>query len=555
MKRLFSVILVFLMIFSMAACFGGEQTNGKDPWIEKVVNSEFTTPKNVIILIGDGMGPNDIALAEKYGEGVRDSGLALNQIPHHGLATTHSANNAVTDSAASGTALSTGIKTNNGYIGKNQWGEDIPTMSEIARQAGKKVGIITDEDIYGATPSAFTVHNISRNNTNELLSTIVKFKPDVLMSAGYLRVSPRLDDEAREIFQNEFIVAQKYADFQKALDSDPDKEKPFWGFLDGYAEVPSDNLAQSTAVAMDRLKNENGFFLMVESSGTDKYGHNNNMQAKLNSVVTLDRTLVEILAFMEENPDTLLIVTSDHETGGVCLPESEDVSIEALFTSTNHTGVPVRVFCVGKGSEYFAGKTVDNTDIAKFLIDAINATAVEQAPCSHEWQDADCENPKTCTKCGETEGDIIGHIFCGGQCEICGERQVTFGKWVTMYPDEDELVVLSIYFGDGTGTGGFWSNTCVPVDTIPADQLENYASATRYTYEGVEYVVMTGAGDAIWYEKDYERIVIHLGEPADGWEEQISLRSVTDDQIEITEVIGKFFSVKAGMVFTYAGVA
>lgn len=371
MKRLFSVLLVFLMIFSFAACFGGEQQSGGNAWIQKIVSSEFTAPKNVIILIGDGMGPNDIALAEKYGEGVYDFGLALNQIPHHGYATTYSASNAVTDSAASGTALSTGYKTNNGYIGMNQWGEDVPTMAEIARDAGKKVGIITDEYIYGATPSAFVVHNISRENTGELTSDMVKFKPDVLMSAGYNQVIPRLDADAQDIFYNEYIVAKDFARFQEALDSDPNCEKPFWGFLNGYSTITSDNLAQSTAVALNRLKNENGFFLMVESSGTDKFGHGNDMRGKLNSVVTLDRTLVEILAFMEENPDTLLVVTSDHETGGVRLPESEDESIEALFTSTNHTGVDVRVFCVGKGSAYFAGKTVDNTDIAKFLIKAI----------------------------------------------------------------------------------------------------------------------------------------------------------------------------------------
>lgn len=371
MKRLFSVLLVFLMIFSFAACFGGEQQSGGNAWIQKIVSSEFTAPKNVIILIGDGMGPNDIALAEKYGEGVYDFGLALNQIPHHGYATTYSASNAVTDSAASGTALSTGYKTNNGYIGMNQWGEDVPTMAEIARDAGKKIGIITDEYIYGATPSAFVVHNISRENTGELTSDMVKFKPDVLMSAGYNQVIPRLDADAQDIFYNEYIVAKDFARFQEALDSDPNCEKPFWGFLNGYSTITSDNLAQSTAVALNRLKNENGFFLMVESSGTDKFGHGNDMKGKLNSVVTLDRTLVEILAFMEENPDTLLVVTSDHETGGVRLPESEDESIEALFTSSSHTGVDVRVFCVGKGSAYFAGKTVDNTDIAKFLIKAI----------------------------------------------------------------------------------------------------------------------------------------------------------------------------------------
>ena len=370
MKRLLSVILAILMILSLAACFGGEQTSG-DPWIQKIVNSEFTAPKNVIILIGDGMGANDITLAEKYAEGVYTFGLALNQIPHHGLATTYSASNAVTDSAASGTALSTGYKTNNGYIGKNQWGEDVPTMAEIAREAGKKVGIITDEYIYGATPSAFVVHNFSRDNANELTSDMVKFKPDVLMSKGYNQVIPYLDAEAQNIFYNEYVVAKDFGRFQQALDSDPHNEKPFWGFLNGYSTVSSDNLAQCTTIALNRLKNENGFFLMVESAGTDKFGHANNMQGKLNSVVTLDRTLVEILAFMEENPDTLLVVTSDHETGGVRMPESEDESIESLITETNHTGVNVRVFCVGKGSEYFAGKTVDNTDIAKFLIAAI----------------------------------------------------------------------------------------------------------------------------------------------------------------------------------------
>ena len=134
--------------------------------------------------------------------------------------------------------------------------------------------------------------------------------------------------------------------------------------------MPSNNLAQCAEVALKRLKNDNGFFLMIESSGTDKFGHKNNMSGKLNSVVTLDRTVAAVLKFMEKNPDTLLLITSDHETGGVKLPEGDE-DLKDLLTLTEHTATPVRVFAVGEGSEYFSGKTVDNTDIAKFLIKAI----------------------------------------------------------------------------------------------------------------------------------------------------------------------------------------
>ena len=373
MKKLFSVLLTFLLIFNLAACslFAGDSGAVTKKWVQKVVSGEFTTPKNIIVIIGDGMGPNDITLAEKYADGVYEFGLVLNQIKNHGLATTYSADNEITDSAASGTALATGVKTNNGYIGKDPEGNDLKNLAEIAREYGKKIGIITDEDISGATPSAFVVHNISRDNRKELTSAMVKFKPDVLMSKDYSSVFAYLDSEAQDIFNNEYVVARDFGRFQQALSSDPNNEKPFWGFLNGYSGTTSDNLAQCTEIALDRLKNENGFFLMIESAGTDKFGQSGSMQSKLNSVVNLDRTVAAVLRFMEENPDTLLIVTSDHETGGVQLPVTGEEKLNDLFTTDYHTSTPVRVFGVGKGTEYFNGKTVDNTDIAKFLIDVI----------------------------------------------------------------------------------------------------------------------------------------------------------------------------------------
>ena len=382
MKKLLAVILSLILILTFAAC--GNKTDAEPQgWytegeikitkqrVENIINGKFTTPKNIIVIIGDGMGPNDITLAEEHADGVYDFGLVLNQIKNHGLATTHSASDEVTDSAASGTALSTGVKTNNGYIGKDVNGNDLITMAEIARAAGKKVGIITDEVISGATPTAFTVHNISRSNTAELINSMIAFKPDVLMGKDYNSVFMTLGEDEREIFDNEYLVAKDFKRFKDVLDTDKNCEKPFLGFLDGYSSVASYNLANCAEVAFNRLKNDKGFFLMIESAGTDKYGHGNDINGKLNSVVTLDRTVAAALKFMEKNPDTLLVITSDHETGGVKLPDENNKYLSDLLTVTEHTATPVRVFGVGKGTEYFKGKTVDNTDIAKFVISAI----------------------------------------------------------------------------------------------------------------------------------------------------------------------------------------
>lgn len=384
MKKLLAFLLSFILVFSFCAC-GDDTTNNNDvveqtqpkteititkDQVQKIINGEFTTPKNVIIIIGDGMGPNDITLAEQELDSVYDFGLVLNQIKHHGLATTNSANEDITDSAAAATALATGTKTNNGVIGKDPNENDLKNITEIAREAGKKIGIVTDDKLSGATPSGFTVHNASRYNSSEIISAVIKTRADVLMGEDYNSVFGPIDSEARKIIDSEYVVAKDFKRFGEALDSDKNGEKKFLGIMDRYSSVASDNLALATEVALDRLQNENGFFLMVESCGTDKFGQNNNINGKLNSVVTLDRTVAAVLKFMEKNPDTLLVITSDHDTGGVKLREGDE-SLSSLLTTKEHTATPVRVFAVGKGSEYFADKTVDNTDIAKFLIAAV----------------------------------------------------------------------------------------------------------------------------------------------------------------------------------------
>ena len=168
-----------------------------------------------------------------------------------------------------------------------------------------------------------------------------------------------------------YNAATRFQQTEYTFSQTDDRTKPFVTFNNGYRMTVSDELSQCTQLALQLLDNENGFFLMVESSGTDKYGHSNKIAGKIASVTTLDRTLAAILLFMEQNPDTLLVVTSDHETGGVQLPKDGEQPGDHLFTTDYHTATPVKVFALGQGSEYFADKSVDNTDIAKFLIAAI----------------------------------------------------------------------------------------------------------------------------------------------------------------------------------------
>lgn len=328
--------------------------------VDQILNMQFKKPKNVIYMIGDGMGPNDIAYTQKvYSSYTFDFGLVLNQIKNTGFATTYSADNSVTDSAASGTALATGVKTKNGYVGISPTRETLTNVTEIARQKGKKVGVVTNDDMTGATPAAFLAHNSSRENESAIINSYISFAPDVLIGRGY--------DSFKSMNLSNFVLADDFSKFDTALNSNIKCTRPFMGFFEINTSVNTLNtLSYCTEVALNRLsKNSpNGFFLMIENTTCDTGGHYNSLDAKKNGVVNLDRAVATVLKFMKNNPDTLLVITSDHDCGGL--------QIDGKFTTTSHTGIDVRTFAVGYGAEYFNNKTVDNTDIAKFVIDAVS---------------------------------------------------------------------------------------------------------------------------------------------------------------------------------------
>ncbi len=375
MKKLLALILALMLI--LCSCGPKEiqwYTEGDITYtaedMQEFTSAEFKKPKNVILMIGDGMGLNDLQLSRDNCDFLFDFGLAIDCLPNRGFATTYSADSDVTDSAASATALATGYKTNNKMIGKAPDGTDLLNLGEIARAEGKKVGIVTSDGMTGATPSAFAVHNISRENEAELANSLVEFAPDVLIgNTGYRSFKSALSEENKALLET-YTLAQSFDEFKTVLDGDIKGKFPFFGFIYTDSYEKTYDLAHYTETALNRLENKDGFFLMVENTGADKAGHNKNPQGKVDTVAVFDKAVAVAMEYCKENPDTLLIVTSDHETGGVILNDGY-VLDKSIFSGTEHTGVDVGVFALGYGTEYFNEKTVDNTDIAKFVISAV----------------------------------------------------------------------------------------------------------------------------------------------------------------------------------------
>jgi alkaline phosphatase len=338
----------------------------------------------VIYIIGDGMGLDHVA-----------AGQMMNQ-KHYGFtdwqfttANTDSVGSdgygpVTTDSAASGTALATGTLTVNGYIGKDHTGADVTTILDYAKGLGKATGVLTTDTLTGATPSAFSAHNISRNNAAEIAASQLDSGVDLL--GGHT---------ANETANKAAAEAHGYAycdDFSK-IDGVMTSEKTYWQLdLGGTgAEV---SLADATKKALAFLeRDEDGFALMIEQAHVDKYAHSNDIRGAAESVDSLNDTVEAILAWLGDRTDTMIVITSDHETGGLSVSyekrysksvnsfvtdaSGNRVRVYYHFASTGHTNAKVGVFVYGvevdfkKLSYYGVENTIKNIDIYDMLVDVL----------------------------------------------------------------------------------------------------------------------------------------------------------------------------------------
>jgi alkaline phosphatase len=324
------------------------------------------TPKNVIIMIGDGMGISQIYAAMTANGG----NLFLQNFKYTGFAKTFSSDSYITDSAAGGTALATGEKTYNGAIGVNDNEEPIENIREMAEKKGMSTGVVSTSAITHATPASFIAHQPFRDMYEEIAADFLHSGIDVFIGGGYEHFEKRKDslNYSDSLRDDGYTVLYNLNEIKKV------KSGKLAGFTAPGHNIPlpkrGEMLVPATETAIKILsKNKEGFFLMVEGSQIDWGGHGNNTAYIATETLDFDRAIGAALSFASNNKETLIIVTADHETGGMSINNGDFTTgfIEALFTTGGHTGVPVPVFAYGPGAEHFTG-FIDNTDIAKIIM-------------------------------------------------------------------------------------------------------------------------------------------------------------------------------------------
>ena len=326
-----TALLLALVLAASNACGGGEEAPN--------AGTDRGTAKNVILLIGDGMGTAHRTAARLYSVG-REGELAMDTLPTAGMARTWSTESVVTDSAAAGTALATGVKTYNTAISVDPDGNSVQTILEKAQEAGKSVGLVTTMQLADATPASFAAHNADRNDHLSIALDMFDHDVDVLLGGGEDYLLPEgtpgcyPDDGDRTDNRNlvDEAVAKGYthvcneADFSAV---DPSATDKLLGTFADYAMTRpyAPSLADMAAKAIAILsENPEGFFLMVEGGQIDKAAEVNDALNTIGDTVGFDQAVKAALDFQAENPDTLVIVTADHATGGLAiedLPQDE----------------------------------------------------------------------------------------------------------------------------------------------------------------------------------------------------------------------------------------
>ncbi|VAW67360.1 Alkaline phosphatase [hydrothermal vent metagenome] len=389
-KIIFIALTFLLSSCSYKAAVQGDLTeNHEIIWSGKPV-------KNIILMIGDGMGAEHRRVARLIHKG-ESAELAMDRLAVKGQVRTSAFNGVLTDSAAAATAMATGQKTANGVIGLSPQLNHLENIIQAAQSRGKATGLVTTTQITHATPAAFVAHTGSRKNMSEIARQIGSSEVDVLMGGGEIYFLP---DGDKGCFEKKGVRKDKlnlikmlqssgytYVCNQAALEklnarspqrllglfAPEDLKRPF-----------SPELALMTRKSIELLsQNPNGFFLMVEGGQIDWASHGNESENVMQSLQGFDQAVEIAWDFVSSRDDTLLIVTADHETGG--LQVNKQAGHEGPFISSSgqgffidwtthdHTAVNVPLTADGPMSELLRGE-IDNTYIYQVMLKAVEST-------------------------------------------------------------------------------------------------------------------------------------------------------------------------------------
>ncbi|MCL2683113.1 MAG: alkaline phosphatase [Bacteroidales bacterium] len=324
--------------------------------------STISAQKNIILLIGDGMGTTQFFTLI---EAKKDN--AIEQFTHVGFQKTSSANAFVTESAAAATALATGKKTNNNYVSIDpETKQPLKTLVQLGNAKGLSTGVVVTCDITHATPAAFLAHSIHRRNYEDIAESMLNTHPTLFIGGGRDRFEKRKDNRSLSdsLKKQGFQVLYTLDDILKTqnpkvagllFDVHPES------MVNGRGEF----LKPASEKAIELLnQNSKGFFLMIESSQIDWICHDNRFDDLIPELIDFDNTIHAVLDFAKKDGNTLVIVTGDHETGGLSVLKRQEDVMFSRFTTFDHSPVMVPVFAFGPGAETFSG-IYENTEIQK----------------------------------------------------------------------------------------------------------------------------------------------------------------------------------------------
>ena len=334
-----------------------------------IVSANPPQVRNVILMIGDGMGLNHLYAAYTANKGV----LAIERCQYVGLVKTYAANSYVTESAAAATAIACGEKTNNDMVGIRPDGTHLKTMLEYAADHGLSTGMVVTCDLTHATPAAFVAHVNSRSELETIALHLSRSKINVAIGGGRKFFEMRSDEKNL----TDSMIAKG---FRVAYTMDEVKTVEEGNLLALLADVAlpgypnrGEMLPEATETAINILnRNEKGFFLMIEGSQIDWAAHGNNQESVVNEVLDFDRAVKVAFDFAERDGQTLVIVVADHETGGMSITSGnlQTGSLTTSYSTTGHTGAPVPAYSFGPGAEKFTG-IFENSDFLPKILELL----------------------------------------------------------------------------------------------------------------------------------------------------------------------------------------
>lgn len=367
LRKIFAAAVLALCVHSANAQYNmpTQTFTYEHPYaVEKLQAPKGKKVKNVILMIGDGMSLMHVYTAWAANRGK----LWLENAQATGLSKTWAVKKLVTDSGSGGTSLATGVKTVYHAVGVDPEGKPLTSLVDVAKELGKDAGMAVTCRLWDATPCDFCCHNIDRDKEEELVGDYPTSGVDFVFGGGAQKFTNRKDgrDIFKELQKKGYHVSRTLDDFF-AYDKNSrifavpyDKDTPL-------PDERGDLLARASMKGISLMnQNKNGFFMMIEGSQLDDYGHFNQLDLLMKETLDFDQTVGEVMKWAAKDGETLVVVTADHETGGLTLVNGnkEEGRVECCFSSKDHTGAMVPVYAFGPGAENFTG-IFENTDVFK----------------------------------------------------------------------------------------------------------------------------------------------------------------------------------------------